>query len=584
MKSLRKSNWIKVSLLTAATSVAAVFISILFFKIDLLYALLSKKINQLELSGHALKLSRPSSNEIGVELFSKNSTQILSSRWKPELSFFPMQVDLTGLLTIESNPVTVKVQVPLSLSRNPLDEIQLELFGTFQDLNYRAHGVIHQVSNQWEGDVQAQLSHTSWGEFEPQMHFTWNKSAQVLITLKPESIKTRFLRADQEIRLKFNMDQGLILGDLIADQLSFSFSDKKASVEDFSMQFDGRSENGFFQVKGEIASITVEPFISNKLKDAFLSASWNGTVGLNPEKQLSFSLQGNLKDSLNSIFIPFSVNGTPKNPRLQAKLNLDLFEGSAFDLAVRDFLPDTKLLSGKLRGQFTNKTLLIELEPATLLFGNLLISGLQGSVQGNIPQREFSFKETTFQLAGGNASISPFTLSIKNPGTPVSFRAEDLELNQILRSYPKSRLSGSGRFRGTGTCILRPPQMFLSTLNLSNSTPGTISYPDPSQPYFEKKIIYLNEFQDLLAQGQQALVFKALENFHYTHIRLEAHRESSEQMKVLLNLKGKNPDLAKGQPFDITFPIEGEIASLVQGSLLQQPVADELNKRHLRTE
>lgn len=103
-------------------------------------------------------------------------------------------------------------------------------------------------------------------------------------------------------------------------------------------------------------------------------------------------------------------------------------------------------------------------------------------------------------------------------------------------------------------------------------------------PTSKKKIIYLNEFQDLLAQGQQALVFKALENFHYSRVKLQAERQSAEQMKVLLNLKGKNPDLAKGQPFDITFPIEGEIASLVQGSLLQQPVTDELNKRSLETE
>ncbi|NBX82817.1 hypothetical protein EBQ90_06990 [bacterium] len=320
------------------------------------------------------------------------------------------------------------------------------------------------------------------------------------------------------------------------------------------------------------------------MKDVFLKTSWNGKAGLNHKQQPFFSLQGQVKDSLNSIAIPFKVNGTPNQSRLQAKLNIDLFEGSAVDLAMRNFLPDTKLLSGKLRGQLSNEDLQMDLEPATLLFGNTLIRSLQGSVQGNIPRRELSFKKTTLEITDGNASISPFTFSMKNPETPVSFRADDLELDKILSIYPKSRLSGSGRFRGTGTFILRPPQIFLSNLKLENSTPGTISYPDPSQPYFEKKIIYLNEFQDLLAQGQQALVFKALENFHYTHIRLEANRESSEQMKVLLNLKGKNPDLAKGQPFDITFPIEGEIASLIQGSLLQQPVADELNKRHLRTE
>lgn len=584
MKSLRKSNWIKVSLLTAATSVAAVFISLLVFKIDFLYLLLSKKINQLELSGQTLKLSRISKNEIGLDFFSETSNQIVSSRWRPDFSFFPMQADLTGHLNIESHEVTVKIRVPLSISRNPLDEIQLELFGAIRDLNYRAEGVMHQVSDRWEGNAQTQWIHPSWGTFEPHVHFIWNKSAQVLVTLKPEGIQRSFIQADKEIRLKFSVDQGFILGDLAADQLSFLFSDKKASIQGFSIQFDDRSERGTFQLKGEIASISAEPFISDSLKDIFLKASWNGKTGLNHKKQPFFALQGQIKDSLNSIAIPFKVNGTPNHSRLQAKLNIDLFEGSAVDLAMRNFLPNTKLLSGKLRGQLSNEVLQMDLEPATLLFGNTLIRSLQGSVQGNIPRRELSFKKTTLEITDGNASISPFIFSMKNPETPVSFRADDLELDKILSSYPKSRLSGSGRFRGTGAFILRPPQIFLSNLKLENSTPGTISYPDPNQPYFEKKIIYLNEFQDLLAQGQQALVFKALENFHYTHIRLEANRESSEQMKVLLNLKGKNPDLAKGQPFDITFPIEGEIASLIQGSLLQQPVADELNKRHLRTE
>jgi hypothetical protein len=55
-------------------------------------------------------------------------------------------------------------------------------------------------------------------------------------------------------------------------------------------------------------------------------------------------------------------------------------------------------------------------------------------------------------------------------------------------------------------------------------------------------------------------------------------------MKLLLNLKGKNPDLAKGQLFDITLPIEGDLDSLFKGSLLQQSLNEELKKRNIETE
>jgi hypothetical protein len=96
--------------------------------------------------------------------------------------------------------------------------------------------------------------------------------------------------------------------------------------------------------------------------------------------------------------------------------------------------------------------------------------------------------------------------------------------------------------------------------------------------FFGKKVEYLSEFQSLLAEGNQALVMKALENFDYEKIELNATRSINGKLDISLNLKGRNPDLIRGQPFDITLPISGDVESLILKSVLQSSVVDEVNK------
>ncbi|NDG27720.1 MAG: hypothetical protein EB120_11175, partial [Proteobacteria bacterium] len=93
-----------------------------------------------------------------------------------------------------------------------------------------------------------------------------------------------------------------------------------------------------------------------------------------------------------------------------------------------------------------------------------------------------------------------------------------------------------------------------------------------------KKVEYLDEFQALLEEGHQALVFKALENFHYDILTLKASRTSKMKLSVNLHLKGRNPDLANGQLFEINLPVSGQLESLILNSILQTAVEEEIDK------
>jgi hypothetical protein len=105
-------------------------------------------------------------------------------------------------------------------------------------------------------------------------------------------------------------------------------------------------------------------------------------------------------------------------------------------------------------------------------------------------------------------------------------------------------------------------------MQLKALEPGTVTYKDPSIVDVKRNIVTLGEFQDLLGRGSQALAFKALDNFHYTKLELNVSRRPPQIMSADVHLKGSNPELARGQIFELNLPITGDLETLLKRSLL----------------
>lgn len=561
--------------------IAAVFVCI-YFKNDLLFSLLSKNLASLDLKGNRIRVSRTRPDEFTLELLSESDSPKITSQWKPDWSLRRQSLELSGLVKYQHLEMNVRLGIPLTVSLKPLQSFSIELSSVDnQWLQPHMQLKVSQENRSWIGKGEVKIRHPEWGEFSPEIWFDWGDKQELSLLLKPDHFHSKVIQLEKAVELKIEREQGLIKSGFEVERLILS---SNVEFKNFKMSLEQIPNQNEIRTVGSLASFSsLSPPYQN-LKEVFAKGTFQGKLKFGEGGDYSASIKGELNDNLQSVRIPFQFQKSPKEQTRTAQFDINLFEGCLLERVLKEHIKEAKLLNGSIKGELKNQKIKWWIEPTNLLFGDYLFSSVQGQGIADTKKETLSVRDFGFNFADGRIRVEPFDLLVGAQETALNFKAEGLQIKKILSSAAKGKLTGQGLFRGKGRFMFSPNGSYLSALNLENATPGTISYLDPSQPYFDKKIVYLDQFQDLLAQGQQALVLKALENFHYTRLQIQADRPSSDHMKVLLNLKGKNPDLAKGQLFDINLPIEGDIDSLVKGSLFQQPLTDELHKRHIETE
>ncbi|MEO5667067.1 MAG: YdbH domain-containing protein [Bdellovibrionota bacterium] len=154
-------------------------------------------------------------------------------------------------------------------------------------------------------------------------------------------------------------------------------------------------------------------------------------------------------------------------------------------------------------------------------------------------------------------------------GLRMKLTGDKLSLSDLLLALDNEKIGGKGVVdlslnlswaKGVGLTI--DPALFESRGK------GEIHYADPALQGGDHEVDTLGEFQDLLAKGQQAMVLKALENFHYDRLHARVTRNPKLLMRAELSLSGSNPELAHGQPFEINVPVTGDLESLLMNSVL----------------
>jgi hypothetical protein len=169
---------------------------------------------------------------------------------------------------------------------------------------------------------------------------------------------------------------------------------------------------------------------------------------------------------------------------------------------------------------------------------------------------------------GAHIESSVFEVDPSLSSVHLEIASPKLSLQELLTALDQPKLSGQGDMQASLRMIWeRARGLTIRPAFFESTGPGILRYADPALHGTVGKVETFDSFQALLARGQQALVMKALEDFHYKKFKATVTRDPDLKLRAELDLSGANPALAKSQPFEIRIPIEGDLESLLLNSL-----------------
>ncbi len=170
----------------------------------------------------------------------------------------------------------------------------------------------------------------------------------------------------------------------------------------------------------------------------------------------------------------------------------------------------------------------------------------------------------------GHVNVEPFPITLDPLGFDAFVVVQKVDAESLLKEAAAGQIKAKGVLVGRIPITWKDGYLWVkSGLLSSGDTSGWIQYKDPTLVGVPAQVTYLDQFEDLLAQGQQALAFKALDNFFFKSAQIRLERTPSSGLEAYLTLSGHNPDLANGMPFQFQIALTGQVETAVKQSLLR---------------
>ncbi len=163
-----------------------------------------------------------------------------------------------------------------------------------------------------------------------------------------------------------------------------------------------------------------------------------------------------------------------------------------------------------------------------------------------------------FVMPWGGGRIS--AKSVKVPlamdrSIDIALRLDDVDVEALLSAASQGKVQGTGKMSGVLPITYYPDgKIVLGEGGAEAIESGTISLSPDALP----------------AQGGAELdVLKAaLQNFHYTSLKIKVSSDAGDKSLISLALEGQNPDAFEGRPVKLNVNLTGDILPLIQQSLL----------------
>jgi hypothetical protein len=174
----------------------------------------------------------------------------------------------------------------------------------------------------------------------------------------------------------------------------------------------------------------------------------------------------------------------------------------------------------------------------------------------------------TFNLADGQVSMDPTTLSTDAPVQQLNLKVDHLGVDQLFKLINIAGLDGDGEIAGAIPVSLFPDGVVIKDAKLAATKPGALRYDTSAAPAAVKN-----------AGDSVNMALTALSDFRYKELVITLERQLTGDASLGLHLSGSNPKFYNGYPVEFNFTASGRLDEILRQGLAGYQVPDMIEER-----
>ncbi len=372
----------------------------------------------------------------------------------------------------------------------------------------------------------------------------------VTVDLAPSGIpatdwKVRFVANQAGIKAELRVDAPAREG-LITAKIEQLFSEAQGGVHGTigPVVFDGAER----RLSRLFAGLPVSTDITDGQLTATIDASWAGGIG----------------DAARGFQV---TSGT-------AKVVADKLSGRYQDYIVKGFSTTMALRTEGLESIST-----VQPAPVTIaaVQTGVEVTNLATTIQmaWKVPNGlpVIDVKDFQCDVFGGSITSPGLPVDLARPPYQTTFSLRNLDLSRILSVEQQKGLQGTGILNGTLPVKITHAGATIEGGVMEAQSPGGIiryaSIPESSSMITE-------------ADSPLHLVAQALNNFHYTLLRVGVEYAENGTLDLSARLEGRNPDLKKSPPVHFNLTMQEHVPTLLKSLRLVQDIQEGVQRKYKR--
>jgi hypothetical protein len=176
-------------------------------------------------------------------------------------------------------------------------------------------------------------------------------------------------------------------------------------------------------------------------------------------------------------------------------------------------------------------------------------------------------------MFGGLVTSPGILVDVAKPPYHATVILRDLDLAKVLSVEHNQGIQGTGTLNGTLPVTITSGGMTVKDGMVTALPPGGVIHYG-SAPESSKVISETNT--------QLHLVTQALNNFHYTLLRVGVDYAETGTLLLTARLEGRNPDLKKIPPVNFNLTVQENIPALLKSLRLVDDIQDAVERKYKR--
>ncbi|MEQ9642910.1 MAG: YdbH domain-containing protein [Alphaproteobacteria bacterium] len=188
------------------------------------------------------------------------------------------------------------------------------------------------------------------------------------------------------------------------------------------------------------------------------------------------------------------------------------------------------------------------------------------------PDGKLDLHKLGWPWAGGRIHLADEVIDPLADTIAATLRVDDVDLAELARLLENENVDITGRIGGTIPVEIKGDSVFIRDARLASIDGGTIRYVSQGA----------EAIMDKGGAGSELLI-QALKDFRYDKLIATLNGETTGNLDLALQLRGANPELYDGYPFELNFAVGGALVEMLRQGLAGYRIPDNI-VRELRGE